>query len=182
MLNKKVFPVGSKTGIAILIIFIVMIFSFLGEEPSQVSKNSIATKTYVPDEIDLHIQAQQFVLQTLKAPSTAKFPALPYEAGSLGDGFYGVKSYVDSQNSFGAMIRSNWSVTMKITGNQWALEKMIFDDKVVFNSVKENCVRNLALKNAELVKQKMESGVPFSESDMANQLSEYERQKRECYK
>ena len=49
-------------------IFLYFIF-FSGGEHSQ--------KSYVPDEVDLNVQAQEFVRQTLKSPSTAEFPALP---------------------------------------------------------------------------------------------------------
>jgi hypothetical protein len=102
------------------------------------SSSQTGNTAYVPDEIDLHIQAQQFVSRALKAPSTAKFPALPYEAKSLGDGFYRVKSYVDSQNSFGAMIRSDWTVDMALVEDHWFLDKMIVDGKIVYDATSSN--------------------------------------------
>jgi len=46
----------------------------------------------------------------------------------------------------------------------------------------ENCVHDLAAKYADAVKRDMDNGVPFSETKAASQLSEYERQKSECYK
>ena len=46
----------------------------------------------------------------------------------------------------------------------------------------ENCVHDLAIRYANAVKQDMDNGIPFSDTKMANQLSEYERQKSECYK
>lgn len=102
---------------------------FFTDSSTPVSTN----KPYTPDEIELHIQAQQFVKQGLKAPSTAEFPTLPYDTSMDGSGLYEVDSYVDSQNSFGAMMRSNWSVLMRLQDDRWILQKMIIGNKVVYD-------------------------------------------------
>lgn len=103
-------------------------FAFFGESsPPPVSK------PYTPDEIGLHVQAQQFVLQGLKAPSTAKFPSLPYNTSTDGNGLYKVDSYVDSQNGFGAMLRSDWTVLMRLSGDRWNLERMVIGGEVVYD-------------------------------------------------
>jgi len=72
---------------------------------------------------DAYFYGKEYVKKSLKAPSTAKF-------GSYGNSSvyhytgckFVVKGYVDSQNSFGAMLRSNYSVTLKPTGLGWSLE------------------------------------------------------------
>lgn len=97
-----------------------------------------ASKPYAPDEIELHIQAQQFVKQGLKSPSTAEFPTLPYDATTDGNGLYRVISYVDSQNSFGAMIRSDWSVTMRLAGEKWLLEQLVIGNKKIYDATASN--------------------------------------------
>lgn len=60
--------------------------------------------------------AKEYVKQRLKAPSTAEFPGTVLEIGewkvSRNKDVVTVRSYVDSQNSFGAMIRSNFAVQM----------------------------------------------------------------------
>lgn len=53
-------------------------------------------------------KAKEVVLLGLKAPSTAKFPD-NYSVGKAND-IIQVTGYVDAQNSFGAMIRSDFSV------------------------------------------------------------------------
>lgn len=128
-------PISSKTEKILSILFLPIIlftFSYIlffsGGESSTSS-----TKPYTPDEIELHTEAQQFIKQGLKSPSTAEFPVLPYEANDLGSGQYRIVSYVDSQNSFGAMIRSNWSVLMRLEGERWILEKMVIGNKVIFD-------------------------------------------------
>ena len=127
----------------IIIVFIILIVIIGGNDQNNYSSQTStpASKKFntndLGDKIDLHIQAQQYILQGLKAPSTAKFPALPYEATDLGNGRYKVVSYVDSQNSFGAMIRSDWSVVMKTLVGLWTLERMVIGGEVVYQS-KEN--------------------------------------------
>ena len=54
--------------------------------------------------------AEDFVKQRLKSPSTAEFPSLFEKADhitELGNEEYRINSWVDSQNGFGATIRSN---------------------------------------------------------------------------
>lgn len=69
-----------------------------------------------------------WVKERLKSPSTAKFPGV--FDGRLDDIVrtnqrYFIKSYVDAQNSFGAVVRTNWtcSTTQKSEGN-WTLNKI----------------------------------------------------------
>lgn len=61
-------------------------------------------------------EAQDMVTRALKAPSTAKFPsqiwALDKYAICKNKDIITVQSYVDSQNSFGAMLRNEWTVQM----------------------------------------------------------------------
>lgn len=65
------------------------------------------------DEIVASVCAQKKVESMLKAPKSADFPwiigAVPQK-----DGSYGVQSYVDAQNSFGATIRTNFVCKVKV--------------------------------------------------------------------
>lgn len=63
---------------------------------------------------EIKFAAHQFVLPQLKAPSTAKFPSLnTAKISKNDDGSFLVSSYVDSQNEFGAIVRTNWVVRLK---------------------------------------------------------------------
>lgn len=82
-----------------------------------------------PTRSDACFMSQKFVTQTLKAPSTAKYPdwtgprGLPNcKATQIGDRWK-VRSYVDAQNSFGAMIRSDYGVEMRYSSERdtWTL-------------------------------------------------------------
>ncbi len=63
--------------------------------------------------------AQKFVLDTLKAPSTEKFGGETVTA--LGDDTFEVSGWVDSQNSYGAMIRADFKVKLKSFGSSWKI-------------------------------------------------------------
>ena len=71
-------------------------------------------------ELDAYIFAENFVEKGLKSPSSAKFPS-PKEKKShvskLSKNVFSIDSWVESQNSFGAMIKTKFSC------------KIIFDDE-----------------------------------------------------
>lgn len=79
-----------------------------------------------PDEIGAFVMSQEFVKGQLKAPSTAEFPW--YEESfveDLGEGRFRVTAYVDAQNTFGAMIRSQYTcVLTSADGEKWILESI----------------------------------------------------------
>jgi hypothetical protein len=75
------------------------------------------------------IQCQAFVLDRLKSPSTADFPFADYTSWKSPADKYIIKSYVDSQNGFGAMTRSHWHCETTYTpgdqqGHGWKLVKL----------------------------------------------------------
>lgn len=66
-------------------------------------------------EAYLWSMAEETVKDNLKTPSTAKFPAYSnFKVKSEGDNIFTISSYVDAQNSFGAMIRSDFVVKIKV--------------------------------------------------------------------
>lgn len=75
-------------------------------------------------KIDAYSMAQQFVTGNLKSPGSAKYPDYDEEYVQLtGDNTYSVSAYVDSQNSFGALIRTSWKTTVINEGNgHWRCE------------------------------------------------------------
>jgi hypothetical protein len=64
-----------------------------------------------------YIICQLYVEDRLKAPSTADFPSsLSTDIRDLGNNVFEIRSYVDAQNSFGAMIRTNWYCKIQYIG------------------------------------------------------------------
>ncbi len=57
--------------------------------------------------------SQEFVKNSLKAPSTAKFPTINKSSSkAIGNCQFQVASYVDAQNGFGAMLRTHYTATI----------------------------------------------------------------------
>lgn len=66
-----------------------------------------------------YIQCQLHVEDMLKSPASAKFPSsLDTNIHDMGNNTFEIRSYVDSQNSFGAMIRTNFFCKIQYTGNE----------------------------------------------------------------
>lgn len=68
--------------------------------------------------------ATGFVAESLKAPSTARFPKMHEPKCGVApflDETWIARGYVDAQNSFGAQLRTDWEVIMEPAGNQWEL-------------------------------------------------------------
>ena len=83
--------------------------------------------------------AEQHVKTALKAPSTAKFPDLLWNAGewsvSRDHDVITVRSWVDAQNSFGAMIRSRFTAQYSYSTQE--LLYLVIDDQVMFGAPAE---------------------------------------------
>lgn len=78
------------------------------------------------DEGYAWVMAGNFVKRELKAPSTAKFPHKADAYSYLGECRHSIVGSVDSHNSFGAMIRTTFSVTMVYLKNEdkWRAENL----------------------------------------------------------
>lgn len=87
--------------------------------------------------IQLKIWTEDNIKKILKAPSTAEFPGSflsPFEDWnfSKNGNKYTVSAYVDSQNSFSAMIRSDFTITYEWKGDTAKVISLIFDgEKIV---------------------------------------------------
>jgi hypothetical protein len=75
-----------------------------------------------PTSTEAYIMAQQFVEDRLRSPSTADFPRQPTSIEEIAQGHFRVSAYVDSQNAFGATLRTEWTCEVKIEdGDNWTL-------------------------------------------------------------
>lgn len=75
---------------------------------------------------DAFYTSQAFIEQRLKSPSTAKFASRDEsKVLNMGENLYVIVSYVDSQNGFGAMIRTKYNIALKYTEDKkWKLERL----------------------------------------------------------
>lgn len=68
------------------------------------------------------------VAGALKAPATARFPSF-FDEGTvkfrpLGNKRYEISSYVDSQNSFGALVRTKWTAIVSVKGETVSVDAL----------------------------------------------------------
>jgi hypothetical protein len=75
----------------------------------------------IPTRIEAFVVASDQIEQRLKAPSTADFPSAG-ESQILIDPqqqIYTIRSYVDSENDFGAKLRKSWSCKLRYISGEW---------------------------------------------------------------
>ncbi|MDO6518604.1 hypothetical protein [Zobellia uliginosa] len=114
-------------GILLIILAVVVIYSYTKNQKRQEAQDTLQeiknerikfrktenTKNYLSND-EIAYAAQKFIEKSLKAPATAKFPALfKSSVTKKSSDTYYVSSYVDSENDFGAIIRSNYVVVLK---------------------------------------------------------------------
>ena len=90
----------------------------------------------VDEKTQLKLWTEDNIKKILKSPSTAKFPGgflTPFEDWSFSKNGtdYTVSSYVDSQNGFGATVRSKFTVTYEWKDGAGKVTSLIFDGKKI---------------------------------------------------
>jgi len=105
----------------IVLVFISISQGIFGFFEDSLEENAIK---YLPNSQDAYTMTKHFVSEKLKAPSTAKFASEnKSKISALGNETWQVVSYVDAQNSFGAMIRTHFTTKVKYIGKEnWRLE------------------------------------------------------------
>lgn len=96
-----------------------------GSDGKQISGPAAPTVAPAPKAFDACVMAQLFIKDKLKAPATADFPACsgPDTVVSHTGNDWKVSSHVDSQNSFGAVLRAEYSTAMRYNPatDKWTL-------------------------------------------------------------
>jgi hypothetical protein len=108
---------------SILVIFAFIFLAFGSDDDN----SSSSTET---NKMLAYSYAEDFVKQRLKSPSTAEFPGLFEKANhitELGNDEYRINSWVDSQNGFGAMIRSEFSCKIIFIDEKVKVKNLVID-------------------------------------------------------
>lgn len=91
-----------------------------------------ASAVEVDDMVEAKLFAQAVELQLLKTPATAQFCALDEMTVTVNDDIYVVRGYVDSQNSYGAMVRTPFTITVFKENGVWKnADKIISTSAIV---------------------------------------------------
>jgi len=67
-----------------------------------------------------YLIAKSYIKKKINTPPTTEFPFLDYQSTSISPRIVVIRSYFDAQNSFGAKIRTHYTIKMEQTGNDWA--------------------------------------------------------------
>jgi hypothetical protein len=121
-------PKKPSRALPIIVLFLAIcvcgcaILALLGR-PSTASSPSAPVVKH--DPLSAWVMCKQFLNDQLKAPGTAEYPTYdPSYIASLGNASYRVQAYVDSDNSFGAHIRTRFTCTVRYTApdDMWHLD------------------------------------------------------------
>ncbi|KES23077.1 MULTISPECIES: zinc ribbon domain-containing protein [Pseudomonas] len=122
--------IGTLSGLIIIGLAVVVFSKIFGGGSSGSSANQVASADRCNDPTMAFVMSQNFAKKQLKSPASAKFPYISDDGVSVvktADCQYQVVAFVDSQNSFGAVLRSTYSVNMESTrdGRRWTAKNLV---------------------------------------------------------
>lgn len=100
---------------------------------SSTSRRSSSSNRSAEIESAVYVLAKKCVESHLKAPSTAEFCSMSdceFREGE--DGVYMMAGTVDSQNTYGAMLRETWSIMAQLDGEKVTLVLLQIGDQTYF--------------------------------------------------
>lgn len=120
--SKKIGVVAAVASIFFLVFVLKGGFEKEDKEPASTTPAYVPPPP-LPSNTEAYIMGQTFVKQMLVSPASAEFPySDEAQVVKYGDSVYAIKSFVDSQNGFGAMLRSDYIIKIKYMGNdRWRL-------------------------------------------------------------
>lgn len=156
-----------------------------GARPSTSVSHITTTVRPQHDEVTAWVTAKNFTEESLKAPRSAQWPDSPISGGQsyrnfvkdLGDGHYRIDTWVDAQNSFGAMIRNAVHCEVKWTGgDNWSLHYLQIGDTIAY--VEKEVVED-PVSAVEEPEQRTEAAVGSTDGEEKERLAE-QRAKEEA--
>lgn len=108
-------PQTKTKGVLLLILFISLIFLGYSVYLYQL-RQPVKTEPYIPNHAQVYNSVKNLVKKNLRAPITAVFPEISEVDISFTEGRtdkWEVEGYVDSQNYFGAMLRTKYKMILR---------------------------------------------------------------------
>lgn len=123
-------PLGALVFIFLIFIIVYAFSCCSGSDNKQAEPKDTKLETVYY----LKERSERIVKEALKAPSTAEFPSISeWEfRGDLEDKVYAI-SYVDAQNSFGAMIREKFTIEFEYQDGKYEPICFSLGDEFVFD-------------------------------------------------
>ncbi len=117
--------------------------------PNNYKPRKAAPDKYKPDTGEAFVMSQRFVTRRLKSPSTAKFDYIS-ETVYLGNNLYRVNAWVDAQNAFGAMLRTDYVAFMRDNrNNTWSCPLVALEGEDTFHHWKYATTLALPIPDAK---------------------------------
>ena len=145
--KKKNNFAGIGCCLIIVVLFMILFLSGCGSSDDYNNNSDIVKEEEKVTCLQAKIMSETYVERVLKSPSSAKFGTYKCmsEGADMGNGKYRyiVLSEVDSQNSFGAMIRNKYTVNADYLGGDWAeiknwkLNILVLDGEVIYSIEEE---------------------------------------------
>lgn len=113
---------GRLVAVAAFLLLILLGAAYLAV-PRERTPEQAAAETKRKKNREVYYTARGVIEKSLKAPSTAKWSSLVLDDGTGvaeldgKPGHYIAEGHVDSQNSFGSMLRARWHVELHDTGD-----------------------------------------------------------------
>jgi len=111
-MNTKTQPTREQKikGVITILAFIFIIYVAWTFFVPSCSSEKQETKVEKPTKQSAYVMSQLFVQDKLVSPGSADFPFLgDDQINQINDSTFYIQSYVDSQNKFGALLRTNYS-------------------------------------------------------------------------
>jgi|SRR3989344_3678162 len=112
--------------VVVLVVTFMILLIYYGRSDSSTSIEYQAKEIFCPS-------IQELMLDYLKAPATAQFQDCIDAEYEINNTHIKITTYVDAENSFGALIRSELVATHVLSDNKWELDSLIFDNEVMFD-------------------------------------------------
>ena len=127
--QKKSANINIGCLVALGVMLLIWIFSSLSTDDKSPGQ---ATDWHKQDNFTAYYMMEGFVKDRLKSPKTADFPGTldgrDKHVTYLKNQKYRIVSYVDSQNSFGALIRTHFIGEIEqIEKDRWQMNSLVFD-------------------------------------------------------
>ncbi len=140
-MNLKIstWSTGKKLVLILGVLFVVGMVADINSSPAPTPAQQISEVKYQ----SARILAKSYIDKVpLKSPSTAKYNPPTTKVDPTNPNLFEVSSYIDSQNGFGAMIRTYWSMKLEYIGGQdtqesvetdanWKVVEFIFDGEKI---------------------------------------------------
>lgn len=106
------------TGFALLVVAAALIVVNGLVSPKTSGDDGVAVDT--GDKYGAFVACQDQVLPMLRSPGSAQFASITQSTVTGGGGAWRITSYVDSQNGFGALVRTQWSCDVEhVSGDRY---------------------------------------------------------------